>query len=120
MLSWRRGRACSQDLRERVLAANELSARAAADRFGFSISYVIKARQRRDRLGELTPGPQRSWTPRKLAEQHAAIGSYVRADPDATPAELCAWLLAEFGIQASLSTMRNDIPAVLLAGSQPD
>jgi transposase len=37
MLSWHRGRAYSQDLRERVLAANELSARAAADRFGVSI-----------------------------------------------------------------------------------
>ena len=109
MLSWRRGRAYSQDLRERVLAANELSARAAADRFGVSVSYVIKARQRRDRLGELTPGPQRSWTPRKLAGQHAAIGSYVRAHQDATLAELCAWLLAEFGIQASLSTMWNTL-----------
>ena len=59
MLSWQRGRAYSQDLRERVLVANELSARAAADRFGVSVSCVIKARQRRDRLGELTPGPQR-------------------------------------------------------------
>jgi transposase len=47
MLSWQRGRAYSQDLRERVLVANELSARAAADRFGVSVSYVIKARQRR-------------------------------------------------------------------------
>jgi transposase len=59
MFSWRRGQAYSQDLRERVLAAAALSARAAA-RFGVSVSYVVKARQRRDRLGETAPGPQRS------------------------------------------------------------
>ena len=78
MFSWRRGQAYSQDLRERVLAANELSAREAATRFGVSASYVVKARQRRDRVGEVTPGPQRSWTPRKLAAHHDAIAAYVR------------------------------------------
>jgi transposase len=47
MFSWRRGQAYSQDLRDRVLAADAPSARQAADRFGVSVSYVIKARQRR-------------------------------------------------------------------------
>lgn len=60
MFSWRRGQAYSQDLRERVLAANQLSARQAAERFGVSVSYVVKVRQRRDRLGETTAGPQHS------------------------------------------------------------
>lgn len=109
MFSWRRGQAYSQDLRERVLAADDLTAREAAKRFGVSPSYVVKARQRRDRLGELTPGPQRSWTPRKLAKYHDAIGAYVRAHPDATLAELCAWLLAEFGVRASIGTMWNTL-----------
>jgi hypothetical protein len=39
MFSWRRGQAYSQDLRDRVLAANELSARQTADRFG-SVSRI--------------------------------------------------------------------------------
>lgn len=90
MFSWRRGQAYSQDLRERVLAADDLSARQAAKRFGVSVSYVIKARQRRDRHGQLTPGPQRSWTPRKLAAHQAAIDARVREQPDATLAERLA------------------------------
>jgi transposase len=109
MFSWRRGQAYSQDLRERVLAADDLSARQAAERFGVSVSYVVKARQRRDRHGEVTPGPQRSSTPRKLAAYHAAISAHVREHSDATMAELCAWLLAEFGISASIGTMWNTL-----------
>ena len=108
-MAWRRGQAYSQDLRDRVLAADDLSAREAAERFGVSPSYVVKVRQRRDHKGDVTPGPQRSWTPRKLAAQHAAIAAQVRARPDATLAELCAWLLAEFGVSASLSTMWNTV-----------
>ena len=53
-MAWQRGRSYSQDLRERVLAADELSERQAAVRFAVSVSYVIKARQRRDRTGSLT------------------------------------------------------------------
>jgi transposase len=109
MFSWRRGQAYSQDLRERVLAAEELSARAAAARFGVSVSYVVKARQRRDRLGEMAPGPQRSWTPRKLAAHHDAIAAHVRAHQDATLAELRAWLLAERGVSASTGTLWNTL-----------
>jgi transposase len=105
MFSWRHGQAYSQDLRERVLAANELSARAVAAQFGVSVSYVVKARQRRDRHGLVTPGPQRSWVPRKLAAYHAAIAAHVRGQPDITLAELCAWILAEFGVSVSIGTM---------------
>lgn len=108
-MGWRRGQAYSQDLRDRVLAADELSAREAAERFEVSPSYVVKVRQRRDRDGQLTPGPQRSWTARKLAPQHAAIAGHVREHPEATLAELCRWLLSEFGVSASLSTMWNTL-----------
>ena len=58
-MGWQRGRSYSQDLRERVLAADELSARQAAARFAVSVSYVIKARQRRPRTvlpDDQTPG----------------------------------------------------------------
>lgn len=108
-MGWRRGQAYSQDLRDRVLAADDLSAREAAERFGVSPSYVVKVRQRRDQAGEVTPGLQHSWTPRKLAARHAAIAAHVRECPDASLAELCAWLLAEFGVSASLSTMWNTL-----------
>jgi transposase len=70
---------------------------------------VVKARQRRDRYGELRPGPQHSWTPRKLAAHHTAIEARVREHPDATLAELCAWLLGEFGVSASVGTMWNTL-----------
>ena len=50
---WQRGRSYSQDLRSRVLALEGLSARQAAERFEVSVSYVIKARQRRNRTGEV-------------------------------------------------------------------
>ncbi len=93
MFSWRRGQSYSQDLRERVLAAEDLSARQAAERFGVSVSYVVKARQRRARLGEMKPGAQRCWVPHKLAAHHTAIAVHVRQHQDATLAELRAWLL---------------------------
>lgn len=109
MFSWRRGQPYSQDLRERVLAADDLSARQAAERFGVSVSYVVKARQRRARSGELRPGAQRCWVPRKLATHHAAIAAYVRKHQDATLAELRAWLLSEFGVSASIGTMWNTL-----------
>ena len=105
MFSWRRGQAYSQDLRDRVLAANELNAREAAAQFGVSISYVVKARQRRDRHGLRTPGPQRSWVPRKLAAYHTLIATHVRQQPDATLGELCAWVVTEFGVSVSIGTM---------------
>jgi transposase len=60
MKMWRRGQAYSQDLRDRVLAADGESARDVADRLEVSASYVVKARQRRDRDGRLTAGRQ-SW-----------------------------------------------------------
>ena len=111
MFSWRSGQlGSSQDIRDRVLEADHLSAREAGERFEeFSPSYVIKARQRRDRHGQRTPGPQRSWTPRKLAAHHAAISEHVRQHPDATLAELCAWVLAELGVSASIGTMWNTL-----------
>lgn len=103
---WRRGQAYSQDLRDRVLAATG-SARAVAAQFLVSVSYVVKARQRRDRKGELTPGPQRSHTPRKLASLHDAIAAYAAAHPDATTAEFRAWLLTEHDTYASAGLMWN-------------
>jgi transposase len=107
-MDWRRGQAYAQDLRGRVLAA-EGSARAVAARFGVSVSYVVKARQRRDRTGEVTARPQRSHTPRRLAALHDVIVAYVQAHRDATLNELRAWLLAAHGVAVSMGLMWNTL-----------
>lgn len=107
-MAWRRGRAYSQDLRDRVLTAVEegLSAREAAEQFQVSPSYVVKAWQRLARTGERSARAQRSHTPRKLSEpQHEAIRAQVAAKPDATMAELCAWVMQEHSVSISLAGM---------------
>ena len=103
-MGWRRGQAYSQHLRDRVLAA-EGSAASAAARFGVSISYVVKARQRRERHGAVSAGAQTSHTPAKLAGYDAALREQVAQVPDATLAELTIWTRAELGISVSIATM---------------
>jgi transposase len=105
MSVWRRGKAYSQDLRDRVLSADGIGSGKVAERFGVSISYVVKARQRRDRLGTVMPGAQRSHTPPKLAGHEAAIRAQVKRQPDMTLDELRAWILTELGISVSATTV---------------
>jgi transposase len=103
-MGWRRGQAYSQDLRERVLAAAG-SAAATAERFGVSVSYVVKARQRRDRWGQVYAGAQTSHTPAKLAGHDQALREQVARVPDATLAELAVWAQTELGVSVSVSAM---------------
>ena len=109
----RRGQAYSQDLRDRVLAAPG-SAAVVSLRFGVSRSYVIKARQRRDRTGDPCAGPQRSHTPAKLAGHDAALCARVRRAPDTTLAELVEWADAELGISVSIKAMWKRLKALNL------
>lgn len=103
-MAWRQGQPYSQDLRDRVLSTAGSSA-SVAERFGVSPSYVIKARQRRDRDGDLCAGPQRSQTPAKLAGHDAELRKRVADVPDATLAELTGWVYAELGISVSITAM---------------
>jgi transposase len=80
-----------------------------ARRFGVSVSYVVKARLRRRRLGTDTPGAQRSHTPRRLAEVHESIRAHVQQHPDATLNELRAWLQAVHGVLPSMGLMWNTL-----------
>lgn len=98
---WRSGQAYSDDLWGRVLETDG-PARAVAARFGVSVSYVVKARQRRDWHGELSARPQASRTPRLLAGLHDAIATHVRAHDAATLDELRAWLRAAHGVSVSM------------------
>jgi transposase len=66
---WQRGRAYSQDLRERVFAAWEAGLRVGeiAEQLLVSIAYVSKALGREQRTGERTVRPQRCHITPKLA-----------------------------------------------------
>ena len=56
-MAWRRGQALGQGLRERVLADARRPARAVAERFRVSVSYVVKARQRLRDTSEASARP---------------------------------------------------------------
>src|SRR3954451_16773850 len=89
-MTWRRGMAYSQDLRDRVLAysdAGELVGEIAAA-LCVSISYVSKVLSRRAQTGERSARPQRCHVQPKLAGLYDAIQAEVKARPDATLAGL--------------------------------
>src|SRR5215831_10586476 len=100
---WKRGKPYSQDLRERVFAAADGGSRVGqiAGLLRVSVSYVSKVLSRRRETGETTARPQRGHVPPKLTELYAAIREQVTTQPDATIAELRAWLLATHGVSAS-------------------
>ena len=109
-MAWRRGQTYSQDLRDRVLSADALTARQAAAvrsmlRTGVSVSYVVKARQRLVRTGSPTPRPQKPATARKLSPFHGALQERVARAPDATLAEHREWLAEAHGVAAGLTTV---------------
>ena len=99
------GRSYSQDLRSRVLASDELSARQAAARFKVSVSYVVKARQRRERTGEVGTRPRGSRREPILAAHGAAIAARIAQYPSITLADLRAWLGHEHGVAVGMTTV---------------
>jgi transposase len=89
---WHRGKAYSQDLRERVVAAADdgESIGRIADVLRVSVSYVSKELSRRRLTGQTTALAQRCHVPTGLAALHGAIEVQVTIRPDATIAELRA------------------------------
>lgn len=73
---WHIGQAYGQDLRVRVLNAKG-SIQEVAARFGVSKSYVARARSRRRRHGEDTPGMQCNHLPLKLSGLEQALANQV-------------------------------------------
>jgi transposase len=100
---FRQGKPYSQDLRERVFAAADDGGRVGqmARLLRVSVSYVSKVLSRRRESGETTARPQRCHVAPKLAELYGAIREQVTARPDATLAELRAWLFETHGVSAS-------------------
>jgi transposase len=110
MLS-QRGKAHPQALRERVFAYADagMPVGKIAETLLVSISYVSKALSRRRRTGETTARPQRGHVARKLAGYLTAIETRVMAHPDATLAELNAWLAREHKMSASLGLLSETL-----------
>lgn len=101
---YQRGRAYSQDLRDRVFAASDDGERVGevAELLRVSVAYVSKALSRRRTTGETTAGRQRGHKPPKLAPFYAAIRGYVAGHGDTTIEQLRGWLLATHQINASV------------------
>ena len=75
-MSWRKGKAYGQDLRDRVLATPGVL-REVAERFGVSQAYVCRARARREKLGQTSPGAQCNHMPLRLAALEPALREQV-------------------------------------------
>ena len=106
-MAWQRGRSYSQDLRERVLECDGLTCAQAAERYSVSISYVVKARARRDRTGVLTTKRRGYRRPALVAGYEAEIAAEVERRPSITLAELRAWLTDTRGVSISMGTIWN-------------
>ena len=107
-MAWKSGQSYSTDLRSRVLAAVDggSPARAVAQQFQVSVSYIYKALIRRRRTGETSASARRGHRPRKLSPaQEAALAAHIEAHPDLTLAALQAWLLAEHEVRLSNGAM---------------
>lgn len=108
---FRRGRAYSQDLRERVFALSDAGDAVGeiAEALYVSISYVSKALSRRRETGERSARPQRCHVPPKLLGLYDAIRAEVKAHPDATLAELRRWLSEKHRVSASDGLMHGTL-----------
>ena len=104
MMSWRRGKAYAQDLRDRVLAATG-RLREVAERFGVSQAYVSRVRSRHGRLGQTSAGAQHNHVPLRLAALREPLLAQVGLAPEQTLAQLCQWVRAEHGLQVGATTM---------------
>lgn len=104
-MSWCRGRAYGQDLRDRVLGCSDMTLVQVASRFGVSPSYVSKVRARLRDLGDAAPGPQHNHVPLRLAPFMDTLRSRIKASPDATLNELRSWLLETQKVSVSYPVM---------------
>lgn len=106
-MPWSRGKAYSQDLRERVFAFADDGCGVCeiAEQLLVSVSYVSKVLSRRRLTGEVSARPQRCHVALKLLDLHTAIAEQVAAHPDATLDELRQWLSTTHTTTASKGLM---------------
>jgi transposase len=101
---YQRGKAYSQDLRDRVFAVSDDGGRVGevAGLLRVSVSYVSKALTRRRATGETTARSRRGRPTPKLVPFYAAIRAHVEARGSTTIEETRAWLLATHQVSASV------------------
>ena len=104
MVSWRRGQAYAQHLRDRVLVASGTLGEV-AERLGVSTAYVSRVRSRLERLGQSSPGAQCNHVPPRLQAVHESLLAQVAVAPEQTLARLCQWVRSEHGIEVGVTTM---------------
>src|SRR3954454_3951081 len=108
---WQRGKAYSQDLRERVFAAADDGEPVGriATMLRVSVSYVSKFLSRRRLTGQSQARAQCCHVVPKLSGLLAAIEAQVSARPDTTIAELRAWLRETHKVSASTGLMNKTL-----------
>ena len=111
---WHRGKPYSQDLRARVFAAADDGEPVGriATMLRVSLSYVSKVLSRRRLTGQSKARPQRCHVAPKLSGLYPAIEAQVSRRPDATIAELRAWLLETHQILASTGLINKTLAAL--------
>jgi transposase len=116
-MGWVSGRAYSDDLRGRVLAAVDRGGRVyeMARLFEVSVSYIYKALARRRRRGIATALPKAGRPGRKLDHHLDALAEYVAEHPDATLVELVDWSARERGVKVCVATMWATLEALDLS-----
>lgn len=104
-------KACSQDLRERVLqTVDEGKTQAeAAHLLKVSEATVKRYVSQRSEKGHVQPKPIPGRPPKKRAVLEARLQPQLEKQPDATLQEHCAAWEAETGIKVSISTMSRAI-----------
>jgi transposase len=78
---------------------------AAASIFRVSVSFIYKLLARRKRTGETHARPWAGGPKPKLAAHDGALRARVMSEPDATLAELQAWLVMEHGVKVSIGCL---------------
>jgi len=116
-MGWVSGRAYSDDLRARVLAAVDRGGRVyeIAPLLEVSVSYIYKALARRRLSGIETALPRTGRPGRKLDRHLEALAAYVSAHPDATLAEITQWSAHERGVSVCVATMWATLEALDLS-----
>ena len=107
-MSWRKGQAYGQDLRDRVLQATGRVVDVAV-RFGVSPAYVSRARTRCEQFGQTSPGAQRNRVPLRLAALKDEVLAQVAKAPGQTLVQLCEWARTAHGVVVRPSTMHKNL-----------
>ena len=105
----KKGKPYSQDLRERVIAAyqaGESTMREVAERFSVSCTWVNELVQRQKKTGSVAAKPYGGGAALKLTCEHYPIlEEIIKAQNDATLAEISQRLVEKTGVKVSQSTI---------------